>query len=353
VRSIEHLAGQLITTGIPGTELDAATRRALEDLAPSGVVLFGRNVADVEQVRDLTDALHALPSRPLVCIDHEGGRVLRLAEPFTQFPAAAVVGRGGAEAAQAVGRAMGVELASVGIDIDYAPVFDVDSNPANPIIGDRAFSHDAATAAALAVAFLRGLQSAGVLACGKHFPGHGGSDRDSHLELPVVARSRGELDAVELVPFRAAIAAGLSLVMTAHVRYPALDAERCATLSPAILRGLLRDQLGFGGVVVTDDLTMRAVSADASVPDAAAAALRAGADWLLVCHDLAQARLTGERIRAALERRELDADAAAASAARIAELHRGRQPVARLQLPIAEHRALAERLRAMVPDTTA
>ena len=353
MRATRELPGRLIATGIPGPQLDAATRRALEDLAPSGIVLFARNITDVAQLRHLTGALHALPCRPLVAIDHEGGRVMRLGPPFTQFPTAAVVGRGGASAAHAVGRAMGLELASVGIDIDYAPVLDVQSNPANPIVGDRAFSQDALTAAALAVAFMRGLHSAGVLPCGKHFPGHGGTDRDSHLELPVVRRSRAELEATELVPFRAAIAGGLPLLMTAHVCYPALDSEHSATLSPAILRTLLRDQLGFRGVVLTDDLTMGAVRATSSIPEAAIAALRAGADWLLVCHDLDEAHRVAERIRIGLKRGELAADAVAESANRIARLSGLLHRSAPLILPVAAHRALAERLRGMVADPPA
>jgi beta-N-acetylhexosaminidase len=349
VRGTQELAGRLIVTGIPAPQVDAATQRALEDLAPSGIVLFARNVTDVERLRDLTRALHSLPSRPLVAIDHEGGRVTRLGAPFTQFPSAAVVGRGGADASQAVGRAIGLELASVGVDIDYAPVLDVHSNPANPIIGDRAFSPDAVTAAALAVAFLRGLHSAGVLSCGKHFPGHGGTDRDSHVELPVVRRSRAELEAVELVPFRTAIAAGLSLLMTAHVRYPALDPDHSATLSPTILRTLLRDQLGFRGVVLTDDLAMDAVTATSSIPEAAIAALRAGADWLLVCHDLEEARRVSERIQMGLDRGELAAGALAESARRIAQLRARLRPTSPVTLPVAAHHALAERLRGMVP----
>jgi len=347
----DAIIGRVITTGIPGPRLDAATRRALEQLAPSGVVLFDRNIEDVAQLRELTAALHALPSRPLVAIDHEGGRVTRLGPPLTQFPAAAAVGRGGPEATHAVGRAMGLELASLGIDVDYAPVLDVHSNPANPVIGDRAFSND--PAAALAVAFMRGLQSAGLLPCGKHFPGHGDTDRDSHLELPVVRRGVAALQATELAPFRAAIAAEIPMLMTAHVLYPALDRDRAATLSPAILHGLLRDELGFRGVVVSDDLDMRAVSDHAAVPEAAVASLRAGVDWLLLCNDLEQSLRVAERVEAARVRGELDADALTASAARIARLRAAVRPGQPVTLPVPAHAALAARLRGMVPDATA
>ena len=173
------------------------------------------------------------------------------------------------------------------------------------------------------------------------------------MELPVVSRSRAELEAIELAPFRAAIAAGLPLLMTAHVRYPALDSEHSATLSPAILRTLLRDQLGFRGVVLTDDLTMGAVRATSSVPEAAIAALRAGADWLLVCHDLDEAHRVAERIRIGLKRGELAADTVAESADRIARLSGLLHRSAPVILPVAAHRALAERLRGMVADPPA
>ena len=238
-------AGRVIAVGIPGPALDAATRRALERLRPGAVILFRRNVEDPRQLRALVAALHRLPSHPLVAIDHEGGRVTRLGPPFTAFPSAAEVGRAGVDAARAVGEAIGRELASVGIDIDFAPVLDVgDANGAS-IVGDRAFGVDAATVTASGLAFAAGLLAAGVLPCGKQFPGHGATSADSHVTRPLVTRSRDELWATDLVPFRAAVRAGLPMLMTAHVLYPAFDAERVATLSPAIAGELLRRDLGF------------------------------------------------------------------------------------------------------------
>lgn len=345
---MRELAGRVLTVGLPGARLDAATRRALVGLAPGGVVLFRRNVEDVVQLARLVAALHALPSHPLVGIDHEGGRVLRLGAPFTQFPCAADIGRGGVRAAHAVGRAMGAELASIGIDINYAPVLDVPIGAATAAIGDRAFATEPRRAAALGVAFLRGLRRAGVLPCGKHFPGHGAAVADSHLTLPVVRRSRRALARTELVPFRAAIAAGVALLMTAHIRYPALDRRRCATLSPRIVRDLLRGTLGFDGVVVSDDLAMRAVSDRLSAPDAAAAALAAGVDWLLVCHDLAIAARVAERLIATATRGGAPAARLAQAAARIERLQRLRRAAPPpLRLPVAAHAALADRIRAV------
>ena len=271
---------------------------------------------------------------------------MRLGPPFTQFPPAREIGHtGDVELAYAVGQAMGSELAGVGFDIDFAPVLDVDSNPDNPIIGDRAFGSRPEEVAAFATAFLRGLQAGGVLPCGKHFPGHGDTDRDSHAELPVVKRSRAALDATELPPFRAAIAAGVPLLMTAHVLYSALDPHQPATLSQAIVRNLLRNEMGFSGVVVSDDLEMRAISAQQSIPDAAAASLQAGVDWVLICNDLDQSRRAAERIAAAVARGELAEGRLVAAVERIRRLRPPEPRPGPIALPVPEHEALNARIR--------
>src|SRR5512139_3951450 len=282
--------GGLLMVGIPGPTLEAGTRRVLERLRVGGVILFRRNVGTPEEIAALTRALHELPSRPHIAIDHEGGRVMRLGDPFTPFPAAAVVGRrADTELTQKIGQAMGHELASVGIDIDFAPVLDVHSNALNPVIGDRAFGTDPALVSAMGIALMRGLLAGGVLPCGKHFPGHGATAKDSHLELPAVGGTRAQLEHTELVPFRAAIAAGMPMLMTAHVLYPALDPDQPATLSRRILTELLRHEMGFRGVLVSDDLEMRAISDHHGIGAAAVATLQAGADVLLICQSLDKA----------------------------------------------------------------
>lgn len=334
----------MLSVAIPGTRLTRATQRALIRLAPGTVVLFARNVVDPTQLRALTAALHALPSRPLIAIDQEGGRVQRLPPPFTRFPSAAEIGRAGVAAARAAGTAIGRELASAGIDIDYAPVLDLRSRGSDAVVGDRAFASDPRRAAALAVAFLRGLRAAGVLACGKHFPGHGAADADSHLRLPVARRTRAELARRELVPFRAAIAAGVPLLMTAHVRYPALDRRRCATLSPAAVTALLRGRLGFAGVVVSDDLSMGAIR---NVPQAAVAALRAGVDGLLICDGLDAAFAVADHLVATARADRRFAAQLAEAAARIAALPRPTRRRRALRLPSAAHAALVARIRAV------
>lgn len=343
---LESLGG-LLFVGIPGTQLDAVTQRTLEELPIGGVILFRRNVGTLAEIVALTAALHALPSRPLIAVDHEGGRVMRLGEPFTQFPAAAAVGdTGDAEFAYRVGRAMGEELSSIGIDVSFAPVLDVHSNPANPVIGDRAFSSDPGVVSEMGIATMRGLRDAGVIPCGKHFPGHGDTAEDSHFELPVVRRSRAELERVELAPFRAAIAAGVPMLMTAHVLYPALDPDAPATMSPKILTHLLRGDLGFDGVVASDDLAMRAITDHQTTGDAAIATLNAGADLLLVCQDLTQAVSAAAAIERAVVDRTLNAQTITRACQRVEQLRglRRKDAAVACELPNAAHRALIERI---------
>jgi beta-N-acetylhexosaminidase len=348
-RRLHELIGRLLVVGVPGPTLDGTTRRVLQDLQVGGVILFRRNVGSPAEIASLTTELHALPSQPLVAIDHEGGRVVRLGEPFTPFPpAAAVGGTRNPDLAYRVGRAMGEELASVGIDLNFAPVLDVNSNPANPVIGDRAFGSDPELVSAMGIALMRGLHDGGVLSCGKHFPGHGDTEKDSHLELPVVRRSRTELERTELVPFRAAIAAGVPMLMTAHVLYPALDPDHPATLSRKILTDLLRGELRFEGVVASDDLAMRAIAGHQSIANAAVSTLRAGADALLVCQDLERAVEAFAAIEAAVASGSVDMATINAAATRIQRLRarpRDGSPV-ECRLPNAQHRVLLDELRA-------
>jgi beta-N-acetylhexosaminidase len=220
--------------------------------------------------------------------------VARLKAPFTIWPPAATLGRSGDEAlAERFARALAIELRAVGIDLDYAPVLDVHTNPKNPVIGDRALAGKADDAARLGAAVIRGLQSSGVAACGKHFPGHGDTDVDSHEDLPIVPHDRRRLDAIELVPFRRAIAEKVATIMTAHVLVPAIDDRRIASFSPVFVQDWLKQRLGFDGVVVSDDLGMKAVSARLSLEEASVEAVAAGCDMLLWCNST-----TGEQVMA-------------------------------------------------------
>jgi beta-N-acetylhexosaminidase len=326
---LRRTVSQLFMVGLPGATLDRRTRAFFAEHPPGGVILFRRNVRSAAQLRALVAALHdggaGVP--PLIAIDHEGGRVHRLPRPFTHFPPAAVVGAtGNPHVAEAVGRAMGRELAAVGIDLDFAPVLDVWSNPRNRVIGDRAFGREPRRVARMALALARGLLRAGVLPCGKHFPGHGATVGDSHHVLPRVPRSRRALATTELAPFVRAIRAGLPALMTAHVVYPALDPRRPATFSPAICRRLLRARLGFRGVLFSDDLEMRAVAGRRTPEEAAVAALAAGCDMLLVCRSQATARRAMLGVEAALAAGRLAAADVVAALGRIEALRRRRRP---------------------------
>ncbi|TMB47092.1 MAG: beta-N-acetylhexosaminidase [Deltaproteobacteria bacterium] len=355
---LRRTAGQLFMVGLPRPALDRETREFLAERCPGGVILFKRNIRSAEQLRRLVADIHATGAGvpPLVALDHEGGRVDRLPHPpFTHFPPMALVGESGdTRLAEAVGRAMGRELRAVGIDLDFAPVLDVWSNPRNRVIGDRAFGTTPRAVARLALAFARGLARAGVLACGKHFPGHGATVGDSHFVLPRVRRSRRALAATELVPFARAAAADIPALMTAHVVVPALDARRPATVSPKICRDLLRRRLRFRGVLFSDDLEMQAMAGRRRVGRAAVEALRAGCDMLLVCQSLAAAREAMAAVEDALGRGRLEAGAIATSLMRIQGLRRRlTAPPARASLAWPAHRQLARRVAAIAPQASA
>ncbi len=276
-----------------GWQTDAQADALTDDFAVGGVIFMGRNVGTPAETSAQTARLQSRAkarSRPplFVAVDQEGGRVQRLGPPhYPRRPSAREVGNAGnPEAARAAARDIGVELKRLGFNWDFAPVLDVDSNPKNPVIGQRSYSADPHRVAALGVAAVAGFQDdAQILACGKHFPGHGDTETDSHFALPTLRRDKAALDAVELVPFRAAITAGVAALMTAHILFPALDSKLPATLSPAILTGLLRQELGFDGLIVTDDLEMRGVADHWGAPEAAVLAVEAGADLLLCCHE--------------------------------------------------------------------
>ena len=355
---LRRTAAQLFMVGLPRPVLDRETREFLVEHCPGGVILFKRNIRSAEQLHRLVADIHATGAGvpPLVALDHEGGRVDRLPHPpFTHFPPMALVGESGdARLAEAVGRAMGRELRGVGIDLDFAPVLDVWSNPRNRVIGDRAFGTTPRAVARLALAFARGLARAGVLACGKHFPGHGATVGDSHFVLPRVRRSRRALAATELVPFARAAAADIPALMTAHVVVPALDPRRPATVSPEICRDLLRRRLRFRGVLFSDDLEMQAMAGRRRVGRAAVEALRAGCDMLLVCQSLAAAREAMAAVEDALGRGRLEAGAIATSLMRIQGLRRRlTAPPARASLGWPAHRQLARRVAAIAPQASA
>ncbi len=291
--ALERLAATCLLPSFPGVDVPDWIRRFLERGGAS-VLFFAYNVPTRRDLAALSDALRVERQDVLLAIDEEGGDVTRLEwREGSSYPSAAGLGAVGDVAlTEEVAAAIGADLAGAGVNWNFAPVADVNV-PANPVIGVRAFGDDAAAVAPHVAAFVRGLQRSRVAACAKHFPGHGSTELDSHLELPVVT---GDL-AAALEPFRAAIAAGVETIMTAHVVVPELGDEP-ATLNRRVVSGLLREELGFDGVVVADALEMRAVSATVGVEAAAVRALCAGVDLLCVGHDLDEFDVA--RIEAAL-----------------------------------------------------
>ncbi|HSF66735.1 MAG TPA: beta-N-acetylhexosaminidase [Nitrospiraceae bacterium] len=280
--------GQLFMVGFLGTSVTHDLASFIKEYKPGGVILFSRNLESVEQIVALTNDLQACsPHSPLlISIDQEGGRVSRLPKDFTIFPPSDVLGRcHSSELAYAAAATIATELRAVGVNMNMAPVLDVNSNPDNPIIGDRAFGTTPDIVCELGLATAAGLQDNKIAACGKHFPGHGDTNVDSHKELPVVEASRERLEAVEFPPFRRAVAQNIASLMTAHVLYRELDPELPATLSPTIITNFLRQELRYDGVVLTDDLEMRAIIDHYGIEDAAVRAILAGCDVLLICQD--------------------------------------------------------------------
>ena len=330
------LARGVIGVGFSGSTAAAAPLDALHAFAPGAVILFARNVGSADELRELVAALRSTaPVAPLVAVDQEGGRVERIGAGAAALPSAMAVGATGDVALAArLGALLGRDLARLGIGVDLAPVADLSLQPRSTVVGTRAFGDDPERVAAFAAAFAGGLEDAGVAATFKHFPGHGSTAEDSHVTLPRVTADAATLRARDLVPFARAIAGRPpSLMLTAHVVLAAFDPERPATLSPAVLTGLLRRELGYDGVVVTDCLEMDAIANGVGTVRGAVEALAAGADLLLISHHLDLA--------------------AAAAAAIVAAVREGEIPAARLEAAHARVAALRERLARPQPAPAA
>lgn len=338
--------GMLIAGRIWGP-LDAEYEAVLRDCHLGGVVLFADNIGTPEKTRALTariQELCALPGLPaLIAVDQEGGRVRRLKDPATAFPSAMAVGAtGDAAHAERWGLATARELRALGLNLDFAPILDVNNNPGNPVIGTRSYGEDPTAVARFGLAALTGLRTGGVAATGKHFPGHGDTAIDSHLDLPTIAGDLDRLRAIELPPFRTAIVAGIPAIMSSHIVFPALDPGGLpGTLSRRILTDLLRDELSFDGVIVSDAMDMRAIADRWGVVEGSVRFIAAGGDLV---EPLGGERAVHAALVDAVETGRIPAMQLAASIRRVARLRAWlamQGPAEPTWLGAAEHRAWA------------
>lgn len=289
--SLNEKIGQMVIVGLDGTNLQADARKMIETYKVGGFILYKPNITSAEQtlkfLNQLKKANQPNPAALWLSTDQEGGRVSRMPEPYLKIPTAKEIGQKNSTAyATGIGQALGEEIKSVGFNLDFAPVMDINSNPNNPVIGDRSYGANADTVINNGTAVLKGIQSEGVAAVVKHFPGHGDTSVDSHLELPVVNKSLKQLEGFELLPFQAAVKQGTDMVMVAHLLIPKIDPDYPASLSKQMISDLLRDQLGYDGVVITDDLTMGGIVKHYGIAEAAVRSIQAGSDIVLVGHDV-------------------------------------------------------------------
>lgn len=351
----------MIGIGFVGATL-ADEARALIARGVRNVILFTRNIESPQQLAQLTyDTKSAAgQSKLMMSVDQEGGRVLRMREPFTLVPSMRQVGQAGdANLAYAVGRLLAAELRAVNFDMNLAPVMDVDTNPSNPVISSRSFGGTTELVTRLGVAVIRGLQDGGVAACAKHFPGHGDTNKDSHHELPVLPNHDfARMDEIELPPFKGAIDAGVAAVMTAHVIYEPIDAKYAGTLSQKIIGGLLRQRLGFGGLVVSDDMQMKAIADHYGFDDAIVHAVNAGVDLIWLCHSVELQNRAIDVLIKAVERGQLNRERLEQASVRMdnvaARFVKPASPTPDLgAIGIAKHQEVAAKINQLAGEATA
>nr|WP_245252242.1 beta-N-acetylhexosaminidase [Paenibacillus sediminis] len=325
--NLRQKIGQMLLCGFEGTEVTNELKRFIEEQQIGGVIYFARNVESAQQVARLTEQLQDIAVRsgnvPLwISIDQEGGMVARITEGITLMPGnMAVAAAGSLDSAYKLANLSGKELRELGINMNFAPVLDVNNNPGNPVIGVRSFGESAESAAEYGARMVHGYQDAGVAATAKHFPGHGDTDVDSHLDLPTIAHSWDRVERIELVPFKRAIQEGVDAMMSAHIYFPALETKKLpATLSHAILTGLLRERLGYKGIIMTDCMEMNAIAEHYGTVQASVMAIEAGADIVLVSHTPELQIGAIEAIERAVQEGQISEDRINASVTRVLAL---------------------------------
>mgnify|MGYP001180885307 CR=1 FL=1 len=287
--TLDEKIGQLFIFGIDGTEIDDYTINMIDSHKVGGFIFFGNNLETAEQTVELLNSLKERNRNNILplffAVDEEGGKVSRLSKFFSNLPNARTIGSINQEdISYEFGRVLAGRLKELGFNMDFAPVLDINSNPQNPVIGNRAFGSTKEAVIDNGIKVMEGINSGNIISIVKHFPGHGDTSVDSHVDLPVIGKSLEELKSLELVPFKRAIEEDVDGIMVAHILFPELDKDYPATLSENIIKNLLRDELSYDGVVISDDMTMGAIVENYSVGEAAVRFLKAGGDIVLVCH---------------------------------------------------------------------
>jgi beta-N-acetylhexosaminidase len=351
MQDIRHKVGQLFMVGFDGLTAPDYLLKWLAEGRVAGVILFARNVASPAQLAQLTAAIHAAARYPaLISIDQEGGTVARLRDGFTESPGAMALSViDDADAAERASRVLGDEMHALGINWDYAPVLDILYNVDNPSLGTRSFGASADKVARLAAAAVRGLQAGGVAACAKHFPGLGDTALDTHLALPTLDTPVEALTARDLLPYRAALGTGLASVMTTHTRFSALDTEHPATLSARVIQRLLREELGFDGVVTTDCMEMKAIADHYGAGESAVLAVLGGVDLVLFSHTRAAQEAAYDAVLAAVESGRIPM-ARVDEANRRTDAMRARFPAAASDLSAVRRPAALDTMRQIARD---
>ena len=287
--TLDEKIGQMITIGIDGYSVDDTAKQLITDKKVGGVILFKNNISDSNQLLQLINDIKGINSTnkiPIfISVDQEGGRVNRLPSEIKSLPSNEIIGnKNDNKLAYDIGKNIGYTLGSFGFNMDFAPVLDVNSNPNNTVIGDRSFSNDKDKVASLGASEINGFKDSNIISVAKHFPGHGDTATDSHYALPIINKTLDELKSVEFVPFKKAIEEKVPAIMVSHILMPQIDANNPASMSKTIITDILRKDLKFDGLIVTDDMTMGAVTNELDITTACINSINAGADLLLVCH---------------------------------------------------------------------
>ena len=323
--SLDEKIGQLMIVGLEGTEISEAEIIQINLNKVGGFIFFSRNIDNKNQVLALLNGLKDYNKNnkfPLfLSIDEEGGKVSRLSNIFNNLYDAATLGvKNNKEFSFEYGEIQGLKLNNIGFNINFAPVLDINSNPKNPVIGRRAIGTTAEVVSEQGIAVIDGLKSMNIIPAAKHFPGHGDTGVDSHLELPLVDKSYEELENLELIPFKAAIDKKVDMIMVAHILYPQIDDKNPSSMSYNIIQSILRDKLGFNGVVISDDMTMGAITENYTLEEASVKFLQSGGDILLISHGIENPFLVIERIKKAITNEEISIEEIDEKIYRILEL---------------------------------